>query len=292
VSGQSGSHLSAEFWMYDTRLGRRWNVDPVDKPWESSYLVFDNNPVFWTDPFGADIDPSKLYEKEKGEYKHKSKIIAFEVFASTEKGQKFISDRAAAGFELHGVFVTDLNICIEKDGHLHEKGIDYTFDAENVKSDRYGEISNTVSNGRLQVGIHMDSDFLDSFVPNQLLGSVETMGHEVFYHGSDYEKLFLSGDYSLSKNNSLVLSRKWMSQYGIGENEYVSYNDHTFHAIPLSKTPWKYSESVPMLLQSQEIIRKNYHNWYQVHIKTFNPNGSMTSRIHSSLKNPLNTENH
>jgi hypothetical protein len=83
-----------------------------------------------------------------------------------------------------------------------------------------------------------------------------------------------------------------MSQYGIGENEYVSYNDHTFHAIPLSKTPWKYSESVPMLLQSQEIIRKNYHNWYQVHIKTFNPNGSMTSRIHSSLKNPLNTENH
>jgi len=25
----SGNHYTAEFWEYDSRLGRRWNVDPM-----------------------------------------------------------------------------------------------------------------------------------------------------------------------------------------------------------------------------------------------------------------------
>ena len=37
--------LSAEFWQYDTRLGRRWNVDPVLKEYESPYACFAGNPV-------------------------------------------------------------------------------------------------------------------------------------------------------------------------------------------------------------------------------------------------------
>jgi len=36
---------SAEFWMYDSRLGRRWNVDPVVKEFESPYACFSNNPI-------------------------------------------------------------------------------------------------------------------------------------------------------------------------------------------------------------------------------------------------------
>ena len=31
----NGACLSAEFWQYDSRLGRRWNVDPVFKEYES-----------------------------------------------------------------------------------------------------------------------------------------------------------------------------------------------------------------------------------------------------------------
>lgn len=36
---------SAEYWEYDSRTLRRWNVDPVVKPWESPYATFNNNPV-------------------------------------------------------------------------------------------------------------------------------------------------------------------------------------------------------------------------------------------------------
>ena len=49
-----GASFSAEFWQYDTRLGRRWNVDPVFKEYESPYACFAGNPVRYADRFGAD----------------------------------------------------------------------------------------------------------------------------------------------------------------------------------------------------------------------------------------------
>ncbi len=55
VSG-SGNSYTAEFWQYDSRLGRRWNIDPVDKPWMSSYHAFSNKPITNIDPNGANDD--------------------------------------------------------------------------------------------------------------------------------------------------------------------------------------------------------------------------------------------
>jgi hypothetical protein len=47
-----GNHNTATFWEYDTRLGRRWNIDPVTKPWESLYACLSNNPILLDDPDG------------------------------------------------------------------------------------------------------------------------------------------------------------------------------------------------------------------------------------------------
>jgi len=41
-----GNTSSAQFWEYDTRLVRRWNVDSVLKVWQSGYSCFGNNPIF------------------------------------------------------------------------------------------------------------------------------------------------------------------------------------------------------------------------------------------------------
>lgn len=49
-----GNSYTAEFWQYDSRLGRRWNTDPVVKEHESPYATFANNPVCYIDPNGAD----------------------------------------------------------------------------------------------------------------------------------------------------------------------------------------------------------------------------------------------
>ena len=43
---------SAEYWEYDSRLGRRWNVDPKQKVWESPYACFSNNPIINIDIHG------------------------------------------------------------------------------------------------------------------------------------------------------------------------------------------------------------------------------------------------
>ena len=49
-----GNLYTAEFWQYDSRIGRRWNVDPVTKPNESPYATFANSPIWLSDPSGKD----------------------------------------------------------------------------------------------------------------------------------------------------------------------------------------------------------------------------------------------
>jgi hypothetical protein len=46
---ETPSHYSAEYWMYDSRLGRRWNLDPVDQTYISNYATFANNPMLFID---------------------------------------------------------------------------------------------------------------------------------------------------------------------------------------------------------------------------------------------------
>ena len=47
-----GNLMSAQYWEYDTRIGRRWNLDPVYNAYESQYSVNGNNPIFYNDPEG------------------------------------------------------------------------------------------------------------------------------------------------------------------------------------------------------------------------------------------------
>ena len=39
------ANYTAEFWQYDSRLGRRWNLDWIYKPFASNYAAYANNPV-------------------------------------------------------------------------------------------------------------------------------------------------------------------------------------------------------------------------------------------------------
>ncbi len=52
----AGRSYTAEFWQYDSRLGRRWNVDPLashpNQIGMSPYSAFWNNPLRFTDPDG------------------------------------------------------------------------------------------------------------------------------------------------------------------------------------------------------------------------------------------------
>lgn len=47
----NGAH-SAEYWMFDARLGRRWETDPFLLAWQSPYSTMANSPILNNDPNG------------------------------------------------------------------------------------------------------------------------------------------------------------------------------------------------------------------------------------------------
>jgi hypothetical protein len=64
----SGNINTAEFWQYDTRLGRRWNVDPKPVVGLSQYSAFANNPVLYNDIKGDTVGIS-LFKKDDSFHK-------------------------------------------------------------------------------------------------------------------------------------------------------------------------------------------------------------------------------
>ncbi len=52
VYGSAGTSMTAEFWQYDTRTGRRWNLDPKPQIAISDYAVMGDNPILYYDPLG------------------------------------------------------------------------------------------------------------------------------------------------------------------------------------------------------------------------------------------------
>ena len=50
----AGNSYTTHFRQYDPRLGRWMSTDPVVHPHMSPYNGYDNNPIYWSDPSGAD----------------------------------------------------------------------------------------------------------------------------------------------------------------------------------------------------------------------------------------------
>ena len=77
-----GQAYTAEFWQYDARLGRRWNVDPEIKPWQSSYVALSNNPILMIDPFGDD----DIFNK-KGEFIKRTNTVTNNILIMDQNGK-------------------------------------------------------------------------------------------------------------------------------------------------------------------------------------------------------------
>lgn len=55
---------SAEFWIYNSRLGRRWNADPKRTISLSTYSAFANNPILYIDKNGDTINVPRVEDRE------------------------------------------------------------------------------------------------------------------------------------------------------------------------------------------------------------------------------------
>ena len=69
----TGNAYSAEYWEYDARLLRRWNTDPIEYAWQSTYVCFNNNPINYSDPLGLEGKKDRKKQKSNGESDGKAK---------------------------------------------------------------------------------------------------------------------------------------------------------------------------------------------------------------------------
>ncbi len=71
----NGNVYTAQYWEYDSRLGRRWNVDPLinNYPQNSSYSCFNNIPTFLIDENGLEPGPTKINGADRKISKYRRK---------------------------------------------------------------------------------------------------------------------------------------------------------------------------------------------------------------------------
>ncbi|NVN95008.1 MAG: hypothetical protein HXX18_06965 [Bacteroidetes bacterium] len=94
---------TATFWEYDARIGRRWNIDPVLKQWESPYLCFSANPILYSDVLGDKIkgetkdDAVKAKQQISNTFENNKEFDEF--FKISETDGKTFSKISANKFE-------------------------------------------------------------------------------------------------------------------------------------------------------------------------------------------------
>lgn len=86
VSG-AGNSYTAQFWQFDARLGKRWNIDPILKSHESPYASFANNPIMFVDPVGLDTFNvvSGSTSSDGSKYSSKNALVLFTVYSNDDR---------------------------------------------------------------------------------------------------------------------------------------------------------------------------------------------------------------
>ena len=102
----SNGNYTAEYWEYDSRIGKRWNRDPVDVEDVSPYAVFDNSPIFYNDPDGDCPRCLKALGKTLVKSIAKGKVDLGEIYDAVDAVKTLVSptstlvDKGLAVFDL------------------------------------------------------------------------------------------------------------------------------------------------------------------------------------------------
>ncbi len=109
---------TAEYWEYDSRTGRRWNADPSVKAYESSYLTFAGNPIWFMDRNGLDtVKPKAHVEVDKIQQKYNLKgdnpkwtntdIINWKIPENFGGGKKYLFKRKSEFVQYYRSVIKD-----------------------------------------------------------------------------------------------------------------------------------------------------------------------------------------
>ena len=125
----NGNLNSAIFWEYDTRLGRRWNVDPKVNLSISSFACFSNSPISVSDIYGDTtyrFNTSGIYLGVDG-LEVNGLWGTIGIFKTTEKGNQYwlgdryfkFNDPKIDIFQLESMKVGDKEITLISDKEIN-----------------------------------------------------------------------------------------------------------------------------------------------------------------------------
>jgi len=161
-----GNTYSAEYWMYDARLGRRWNIDPVDQISISNYATFANNPIKYIDHNGAeweDENAKQQADDSREATKNKISDLQNEIQTIQSTGSDITGTVLTA--EQQSQSVNELNARItELKNHLTrldnlEQCTEYKYGFRNI-SGNIGETSLPDKNNLVLASLNLDDQGL------------------------------------------------------------------------------------------------------------------------------------
>jgi RHS repeat-associated protein len=199
-----GNLYSATFWQYDSRLGRRWNIDPIYKSGISNYLVLGNNPILNIDPNGADwfrnnngdIKWDNSRESSLGEGDSRWSNIGSTINIETGSfiaadndtpfpfSEQFSGDKLVTNISITGIY--DKNGNFSGFTYFYDKEVFATFDIDYLMGVEYPNKPNTKDgtsgnwNGEsnLKLNAHVTTPDIETFGLN-LIGSNVDVNQEI-----------------------------------------------------------------------------------------------------------------
>ncbi len=221
---------SAEFWEYDSRIGRRWNTDPVVYPWQSPYATFNNNPVYFSDPSGLegtkgddkgkkkntldhpeDFKEGDIYNYSHGRGKHR---VTSQWILEVENGKKVWKPTGQMTANLDEVVITTKRPSLFDKIAKWWRETDETLEGQQNKNDWTPPVKNNSLSGIMPLGSGPNKN--NSIQGGADVESQENDGIYGYYPGS-----ILAG----LKKGELVLKYgtgiKGKSAYGLGEGTEI-----------------------------------------------------------------------
>ncbi|MEQ1733434.1 MAG: hypothetical protein ABL940_07160 [Bacteroidia bacterium] len=175
----AGNSMTAEYWQYDSRLGRRWNIDPVPQIKRSDYSCLGNNPIWYNDVLGNTFD-------EKSE-KHVKKIDKRIERRESELNTNINNLESQIKNEIDKTKISDLNTQLETNKSYLQEVNGAKQELAQMKSST--QLFKVRSNSQLEGGAATSYDKSDNSVLIEYSSSLDAnlsgLAHEL-KHGFDY----------------------------------------------------------------------------------------------------------
>jgi RHS repeat-associated protein len=110
----AGNSYSAEYWQYDSRLGRRWNLDPKPQIMISDYACFGNNPINFIDLKGDEFDPASQKRVDKHKEKTEKRLKRFSQKVERLESKNNLTEKQSSKLEYYREAKKELNSALEE----------------------------------------------------------------------------------------------------------------------------------------------------------------------------------